>query len=305
MIGKRKEQEMEGARNETGEDAVVRNWKFTGGIEKRCTIVCREAGRGAMLCISLFFWLCLSAGGCGRQENQETESAEQTAAWKTEGFAAPGELETGLKYYAESYELWDAVQGEGETYSYDVASGVCGGLFWNLSEGEMKGTDTRFLLTLYDAKDGSCKSKDFTPSELGLSGETGVLQDMDMSDPNHILLRWGEYERDGEGLYHQTADRMAYVELTITEEGLALALMENGSDDPSAGRDFLETYLEKGILQDKPSELPLCQQFQWKSCGTAISASGGFAHSAERGVKTDVRNLRRKPDMNGTSPGIE
>ncbi len=118
--------------------------------------------------------------------------------WKTEGVAAPGELETGLAYYAENYERWDAAQGERETYPYDVASGACGGLFWNLSEGELKGTDTRLLLTLYDAKDGSCKSKAFTPSELGLSGETGVLQ-------------------------------------------------------------------------DKPSELPLCQQFQWKSCG-----NGGF-----------------------------
>ncbi len=254
------------------------NCKSTGGIEKRCMNVGREAGRGAMLGIGLLLLLCLIAGGCGRQENQETETAEQTVSWKTEGFAAPKEPETGLEYYAEDYERWDATQGERETYPYDIESGACGGLFWNLSEGELKGADTPLLLTLYDAKDGSCKSKDFTPSGLGLSGELGVLQDMDMPDPNHILLRWGEYEKDGEGLYHQTADRMAYIDLAITEEGLDLALSETGSEDSSAGRDFLEIYLEKGILQDKPAELPLCQQFQWKSCG-----NGGFCiYSPER-----------------------
>lgn len=254
----------------------MRNCESTGRIEKRCQA---PAGRrGAVFCFGLLLLLCLTAGGCGRQENQETESADQPVFWKTEGFAAPGELETGLEYYAENYERWDAAQGERETYPYDVASGACGELFWNLSQGETKGADTRLLLTIYDAKDGSCKSREFTPSELGLSGETGVLQDMDMPDPGHILLRWGEYEQDGEGLYHQTADRMAYVDLMITEEGFDLALSGSGSDDPSAGRDFLETYLEKGILQDKPSELPLCQQFQWKG-----DRNGGFCiYSPER-----------------------
>lgn len=201
--------------------------------------------------------------GCGQQADMASQpETEQAAQWRTEGFAAPGELEEQA-FWAGQYLPWEHkdqdAAGTEELICLD--SGVCGELFWYFgmepgADGILTpGPDGEYVLEIFNTADGEYTVKRFSPRELGLEDGLGYLVGMDMLEGEHYMFRWLEYEQDGEGLYYQTADRMVYTDFA--------------GDLRTA--DFWELYLEKEIVEEKFTELPLWQSINCRCDGKGNS----------------------------------
>lgn len=202
--------------------------------------------------------------GCGQPGDvtftSETETKEEAAQWKTEGFATPGKLENEQIFWTEHYLPWEhkgtnlADGSEERTY---LDYGVCGELFWyfGMERGAdgtgVLGTEAEYVLEIYDTVSGECADKRFSLGDLGLESSLGSLESMDMLDEEHYVFRWMDWEQDQEGMYCQNVDRMVYTDLA---DGLQIA-------------DIREIYLEKGIYQEVSAEQRFVQSLNWRCDG--------------------------------------
>ncbi len=205
----------------------------------------------AKYCKALALLLALFTG-CGRLEDipSPPETAKEAAQWRTEGFAEPEKLGEEQAYWTEQYLPWEhRSRNAGTEELACVDFGVCGELFWHL--GREQGDDGQYVLEIYDTDNGESTVKRFSPGELGPEAGQGVLDSMDMSDREHYVFRWADYEQNGEGLYRQTADSMIYTDLA----GDTWAV------------DLRERYLEKEILQEELSEIRAMSYINWRCDG--------------------------------------
>lgn len=188
--------------------------------------------------------------GCG-QSADRPEQTENTASWRTEGFAITGKQEEEQALWAGQYLPWEhnksqTLEGElGELSRLDC--GVCGELFWYLG----KGQGTEYVLDIYDTSLDKSTTKSISLEELGLEGGLTFLCDMDMWDKEHYVFRWVEYEQDENGMYYQTVDGMIYTDLATTAQPV----------------NFRDIYLERGICQVEFASQPTLQSFDWCSDG--------------------------------------
>lgn len=203
--------------------------------------------------------------GCGQPADapSQTEAEEETVSWSTEEIVPPEEPEAKQTLWAEQYRPWEhKSQGtaEEDRLLY-LDSGVRGSLFWYLgtvpaADGMyVFGPRGEYVLEIYDTATGEYTGKRFSPAELGLEGELGLLAGMDMPDEEHYMFRWMDYEQDDEGLYHQIADRMVYTDFA--------------GDLQTA--DLWKVYLEKGIVREAFTELPLWQSVSCRCDGNGNS----------------------------------
>lgn len=218
--------------------------------------------------------------GCGQPGDvtppPESETEGEAAQWKTEGFATPGKLENEQIYWTDQYLPWehksqDSADEPKERSSLDY--GVCGELFWNLGkergadEVDVLGPEAEYVLEIYDTVGGECAVKRFSPGELGLEGNLGYLDSMDMLDEEHYVLRWVDWEQDEEGMYSQTVDSMIYTDLA---DNLRIA-------------DVREIYLEKGIYQEASAEQRTWQSLNWRCDGKGNICVIDYKEDGSRG----------------------
>lgn len=198
--------------------------------------------------------------GCGEPEDTSSwPEAEKAVQWKTEGFAEPGKLEEEQVFWTGQYLPWEHVSRTADGGTEELGHldfGVCGELFWHFGvvrdfDGFMPGLEREYVLEIYDTASGEHTVKRFSQSELGLEGELGCLNDMDMIDGEHYVFRWVNYEQDEGGMYRQTMDRMVYTDLA----------------DHLWTADFRKTYLEKEIDQERLAEQPAMLSINWRCDG--------------------------------------
>ena len=206
--------------------------------------------------ILLSFIVLTAFSGCGQGAGQPSLSETQEVVdWKTEGFAAPEELKVEQVLWAGQYLPWEhesgtSADGVGELSYLD--SGVCGEVFWYfgvepIADGESAlEPDRKYVLEIYDTIRGESIYKSFSPEELGLEAP-GLFDSMDMMDREHFVLRWAGYGQNEEGMYHQTADCMVYTDLAGELQTA----------------DFRKTYLDKGLIGEQFTELPLLKVLDW------------------------------------------
>ncbi len=163
------------------------------------------------------------------------ETKEESAQWRTEGFAAPQELVEEQSLWAGQYLLWEhksQVSSAGAEAPSHLDCGVCGELFWHFSRNP--DSEGEYVLEIYDTTTGESTVKRVSPKELGLKSTTGFLDGMDMLDGEHYVFQWVDYEQNEEGMYHRTEDKMVYTNLKGDIQTAALR----------------QSYLEKGHIQD-------------------------------------------------------
>lgn len=195
----------------------------------------------------------LICSGCGQTGDMSTQPETQGASlWRTAGFASPGKPEEDQSLWAGEYLLWKhqnlaSVAGAEELNYLD--SGVCGELLWYLGRepGMELGHKVEYVLEIYNTVSEESSVKYFSPEELGLESELGILCSMDLSDKEHFMFRWADYERDEEGMYHQIMDKMVYTDFAGELRTI----------------DIREIYLEKGIYQEEYAEQPSLQVLNW------------------------------------------
>lgn len=209
--------------------------------------------RAAILLLSL---ILTALSGCGQSE--DTSSAEEAANlpsltgeqhgnWLQEDFAAPEELTTDQALWAGKYLPVKHTSDAGEDV-YCLDTGVCGHLFWYLCQG--RESESEYFLEIYDTARDESVMQSFTLDELGLAGRLGYLLEMDMADEAHYVFRWAGYEQDSDGMYRQTEDKMIYTDLAGSSRAV----------------DYWKRYLEKEIVHEETTELPLWQAIDWR-CG--------------------------------------
>ena len=165
--------------------------------------------------IILCVWLTmLMVTACGKEEQPMPEATpEPLTDWKTQGFQVSEEVETGLFLGEESYQLWE------HDNIHDLSWGVCDSVFWFFGTllGEdgkrVFGPEGEYMVELYDTERNEYSSVRFTPAELGLTGEIGLLVEMDMVSTGEYLFRWAEYTMEEEN-YRQVADVLIFTNLT-------------------------------------------------------------------------------------------
>lgn len=213
--------------------------------------------------ILLLYFVLTVVSGCGQSMGESIQSTEMpfqagnvSAKWKQEGFAAQGEPEEGQALWAGQYLPVKHAAGSADTEakaSCCLDHGVYGKLFWHLCtvRGAGGGIGVEYVLEIYDTANGESAIKRFTPEEMGLAGELCFFDSMDMPDETHYVFRWVDYEQDGEGMYRQTQDKIVYTDLAGNFQAV----------------DFWESYLEKGIEQEKITDFPLLQIIDWRCDG--------------------------------------
>ncbi len=175
------------------------------------------------------FFVSAMLCGCAGEKAPSSESRQadipflpegESASWKVEGFAAPGEIQEGQALWSGEYRAWEKESSfsaaEGEKLIY-LDEGVQGAFFWRFSLEEreiaVSESERKYALELYDAAGGEWTVKQFTQADLGLEGQEGLLVDMDCLDEEHYVFRWVNFAKDEEGMYRQTADCMVYTDL--------------------------------------------------------------------------------------------
>lgn len=210
--------------------------------------------RRYQICVTALLAAMAVMTGCGKSGNTSVEE-QPPADWKTEGFAAPEELKVEQVLWAGQYLPWEhetgtSADGVGELSYLD--SGVCGEVFWNfgaepIADGESAlEPDRKYVLEIYDTIKGEAIFKSFSPEELGLE-MPGLFDSMDMMDREHFVFRWAGYGQNEEGMYCQTADSMVYTDLAGELQTA----------------DFRKTYLDKGLIEEQFTELPLLNALNW------------------------------------------
>lgn len=240
--------------------------------------------------------------GCGKSHSDVPSEPVRTVEdvpWKTEGFAAAGELTEEQAFWPGQYLPWERAGQADWTEVICQDSGACGELFWRLGT-EAKAGETvtwdsgrEYVLEVYDTVSGETMTKRFTPGNLGMEEEICELDSMDVLDRGHYVFRGMGYELDEEGVCRQVADRMIYTDLA--------------GDIQTA--DFWEVYLEKGIAEERgadvPEEykgLPLVQEIIWRCdkegnvCVMEQGRDGGF-----KGFFLFDRNARVLLEQEGTA----
>ncbi len=226
------------------------------------------------LIITCFFLMTIFLVGCGKTPLQDDESPadEELYDWKQNGFAAPGDLQTEQTLWAGKFlpitHTADSPDADSEKM-HCMDRGVCGKLLWHLYAKEYaKGADATYYVETLNAETGESLIKSFKPADLGLSGELGVLEQMNMPDESRYVFRWLDYEQDAQGLYSQTQDKIIYTDFAGNTKST----------------DFWEIYLENGIVNvSEPTSLPLVQVIDWfcakdgAICITSLSDSGSFS----------------------------
>lgn len=213
--------------------------------------------------ILLLYFVLTVVSGCGQSVGESFQSTEMpsqagnvSAKWKQEGFAARGEPEEGQALWAGQYLPVKHAADSADIAAkelYCLDHGVYGKLIWHLCtvRGAGGGIGVEYVLEIYDTANGESAIKRFTPEEMGLAGELCFFDSMDMPDETHYVFRWVDYEQDGEGMYRQTQDKIVYTDLAGDFQAV----------------DFWESYLEKGIEQEKITEFPLLQKINWRCDG--------------------------------------
>lgn len=211
------------------------------------------------------FFILLFLFGCGGPADAPSPTADmphqtesETMMWHQEGFAVPGEPEDDQVLWAGQYLTvthTDRSTDAGVEELSCLDFGVCGDVFWYLCTNREKtgrGAGAEYFLELYDVVSGESAIRRFSPSQIGLTGENGFFESMDMPDQEHCVFRWLDYEQDEKGMYRQTQDKMVYA--------------DSAGDFQAV--DFREIYLEKGIDRvEEPTELPLVKSIDWCSDG--------------------------------------
>lgn len=218
--------------------------------------------KNKLLLLSCLVLTALS--GCGKPSSDapsEAVRAVEDVPWRTEGFAAAGELTEEQAFWTGQYLPWERADQADGTEVICQDSGAWGELFWRLGT-EAKAGETviwdsgrEYVLEVYDTVSGETTTKRFTPKDLGMEEETCKLDSMDVLDRGHYVFRGMGYELDEEGVCRQVADRMIYTDL---------------AGDVRAA-DFWEVYLEKGIVGERAADIPeeykgfpLTQEILWR-----------------------------------------
>lgn len=210
--------------------------------------------------------------GCSQLTDMPSQTEpEESVQRSTEGFAVEGKLEEEETFWAGQYLPWEHKDRNSDAKAEELIcldSGVCGKSFWYLGREESMelGAKVEYTLEIYDTVSGQSTIKQFTPGELGLEGELGYLDSMDMLDEKHYAFRWVDYELDEKGLYCQNMDQIVYT----------------GLEGDFLGVDLMESYLEKGFYQKDFTEQPSLQVLNWccdgkgNICVTDYKETGKF-----------------------------
>ena len=161
--------------------------------------------------------MMLIIAACGKQNQPLPEvTPEPLADWKTKGFQVGEEVEVGQLLGAGNYQPWEH-GGAGDDISH-LSSGVCENTFWFFGtivdeDGKwVRGPKGEYLVELYDTESNEYSTVQFTPALLGLTGEIGLLVDMDMLSTGEYMFRWAEYTLEEEN-YRQVADILVFTNL--------------------------------------------------------------------------------------------
>ncbi len=192
------------------------------------------------------FILSVSFVGCG-EEGGPSSQAQESAQWKTRGFAISQEEgeEQGLnilRYLPCDHETVYNAGEEGNGSLLD--SGVCGELVWWLHRVTDSEKQEELALEIQNVTTGECTVKRFSYEQLGLEDTGGRLRAMDMIDKDHYVFQWVETENDDEGFtIRRTLDKRIYTDSegevlhtmdlcpSYRESGLEYVLLSDGNCD--------------------------------------------------------------------------
>lgn len=170
----------------------------------------------SIMLVTLLMMLIIAA--CGKQNQPLPEvTPEPLADWKTKGFQVGEEVEVGQLLRTGNYQPWEH-GGAGDDISH-LSSGVCDNIFWFFGTivdedgGRVRGPKGEYLVELYDTESNEYSTVRFTPAQLGLTGEIGLLVDMDMTSTGEYMFRWAEYTMEEEH-YRQVEDVLIFTNLT-------------------------------------------------------------------------------------------
>ncbi len=207
------------------------------------------SGVGRTLLALILLLAAALLSGCGgegsRAEGQSSGASEVAADWKTEGFAAAGKVEERQGYWIAEYIPWGhegVVLEEGEEMtgflSFYPLTQACGDKIYRLSMVVQPPSirALRWYLEIYDTASMSSSLQELSPERLGVENITsnGWLAGMAVTGDGGCVFRWMEKESGSDGKYHQTAERMIYLD----------------SEGEVRGTDFWQVYLEKEIEKD-------------------------------------------------------
>lgn len=189
----------------------------------------------------------------------------ESASWKAEGFAAPGEIQEGQALWSGEYRAWEkesGVSAGGKNLIY-LDEGASGELFWRFSAEEseegVSAAERKYAVEIYDTAGGEWAVRQFTQADLGLESPEGSLIDMDCLDKEHFVFRWVDFEKDADGMYRQSADCMVYTNLAGENRAVEM------------GRAFQE----KGIVPEpEAAERHSLYGFDWWCDGRGCICAG-------------------------------
>lgn len=214
--------------------------------------------------------------GCGKGGNdpEPTEQPEKQIDWKTEGFKASETMEEKQLFWIEKNIPWnyEAVTPDiaSEQLSFvtgTYASCFRGGKIYRLHSviRPPQLHAVRWVLEIYDTETGNVVNREISYEQLEQkdSGNTFIVA-MDVMDDDHLVFEWVEMEWNDDGFFHQTADRMIFLD----------------SDGGVQVVDLWDLFLEKGIVRENFSEVMLLPE------GYCVCDSAGNIY-AKAGIEWD------------------
>lgn len=193
---------------------------------------------------------------CGKAEPVvPQETSQPLVDWRTQGFQVQEEIIVKQSVWTGKYQPWEhgveTVQSQEESTPQVKElsgrdTGVCDTVFWHFGAitGEdglrVFGPEGEYVVEWYDASKETFSKVQFTPSQLGLTGEMGLLVEMDMLAEGQYMFRWAEYVQEEEW-YRQVSDVLIFTDLAGKCEQF----------------DFYEVFTEKKIEDYRETILPL------------------------------------------------
>lgn len=159
----------------------------------------------------------LCCASCRNTDDFPTENTETTIKeWNNEPFKADRNVKAEECIYLDEFVTWEHTYGEDGFIT--ISKGGNNDFFWSLGvlldeeDNIQRGENANYSLDVYCAKTGSTSSFQFTPKDIGASGEIGYIVNVQVLRENYYMFRWSEYEFDNE-LYGQISDKIIYSDL--------------------------------------------------------------------------------------------